>query len=192
VLVVNDDACLAASVRGLLDEAGYDTSVVSDGSEGLAVLARSGADLMLLDLIMPRLDGWGFLQQFATQAAGARPAVLVWSVADDEGLERARMLGAAACLQLASTDPDQLLDAMARLLGSRNSRCQGPRAGQIRATARRSAGLTPARTKVTPVVTSGRQRPDRVSAASETRQRKLSCDDRQSATAAAMVQPPAG
>jgi CheY-like chemotaxis protein len=116
VLVVNDDVRLADSVRSLLSDAGYDTSVASDGRAGLAILAEAGTDLVLLDLIMPGLDGWGFLQQLASRPASARPLVLVWSVADSDELERARQLGAAECLPRASTDPDQLLDTIAHLL----------------------------------------------------------------------------
>jgi CheY-like chemotaxis protein len=116
VLVVNDDPFLAASVSRLISEAGYDTSIAADGREGLAVLRRSGADLVLLDLIMSDLDGWAFLQQLSTHPADSRPVVLVWSVADARDLDRARALGAAACLPRASTSPDQLLEAIERLL----------------------------------------------------------------------------
>jgi CheY-like chemotaxis protein len=116
VLVVNDDVRLADSVRGLLSDAGYDAAIASDGRAGLAILAEAGTDLVLLDLIMPGLDGWGFLRQLANRPASARPLVLVWSVADPDELERARQLGAAACLPRASTNPDQLLDTIAHLL----------------------------------------------------------------------------
>lgn len=116
VLVVNDDVRLADSVRMLLNDAGYEASVASDGRAGLAFVTEAGTDLVLLDLIMPGLDGWGFLRQLASRPAGARPLVLVWSVADPDELDRARQLGATACLPRASTDPDQLLDAVAHLL----------------------------------------------------------------------------
>jgi two-component system, OmpR family, response regulator MprA len=116
VLVVNDDSRLANSVRGLLSDIGYDTSTASDGREGLEILARWRADLVLLDLIMPRLDGWAFLRQLASRPASARPLVLVWSVAEADDLERARVLGAADCLTRAETGPNQLLDTIARLL----------------------------------------------------------------------------
>jgi CheY-like chemotaxis protein len=116
VLVVNDDARLADSVRGLLDETGYDAGVAFDGAQGLEIVARWRPELVLLDLIMPHLDGWGFLRHLADQPAGRRPIVLVWSVAAADDLARARVLGAADCLPRASTGPEQLLDAIARLL----------------------------------------------------------------------------
>ena len=116
ILVVNDDRRLAASVQRFLSDEGYDVALAYDGMEGLEVLARWPADLVVLDLIMPVLDGWGFLEQLSTRAETARPPVLVWSVVHDGGLATARLLGATECLQRESTGPDTLLEAIARIL----------------------------------------------------------------------------
>jgi CheY-like chemotaxis protein len=116
VLVINDDCRLADSVRQLLSHSGYEAVVAFDGQEGLEILARWPADLVLLDLIMPRLDGWAFLGQLAARPQCNRPTVLVWSVAATEELDRARRLGATDCLPRTSTGPEQLLLAIERLL----------------------------------------------------------------------------
>jgi CheY-like chemotaxis protein len=122
VLVINDDCRLANSVRQLLNSTGYEAVVAFDGQEGLDILREWPADLVLLDLIMPRLDGWAFLDQLASQPTPNRPTVLVWSVAPVDDLERARELGATACLPRGSTGPDQLLVAIERLLADVPSR----------------------------------------------------------------------
>jgi CheY-like chemotaxis protein len=116
VLVINDDSRLADSVRQLLSHSGYEAAVAFDGQEGLDMLHMWHADLVLLDLIMPRLDGWAFLHELATEPTTDRPTVLVWSVAAADDLDRARSLGAADCLQRTTTGPDQLLRAIERLL----------------------------------------------------------------------------
>jgi CheY-like chemotaxis protein len=115
VLVVNDDARLAEGVRGLLCEQGYDARVVLDGLAAVETFADWPADLILLDLFMPRLDGWGFLEKRDRDPALKRASVLVWSVAANEELELARRLGATECLPRA-TSPDRLLDSVARLV----------------------------------------------------------------------------
>jgi len=112
VLVVNDDLRLAQSVRRLLSETGYDTRVAYDGQAGLAALAQEPADVMLLDLIMPGLDGWAVLERLATQTSETRPIVLVWSVAGEPDFARARRLGADECLPRETTGPAQLIDAI--------------------------------------------------------------------------------
>jgi CheY-like chemotaxis protein len=116
ILVVNDDRRLTESVQQLLSEEGYDVAVAFDGKLGLEVLAEWPADLVLLDMIMPGLDGWGFLEELSRQSNTARPAVLVWSVVDQPALERARDLGATECLRRETTNPDTLLATITRLL----------------------------------------------------------------------------
>jgi len=118
VLVVNDDAALAASVRDLLLECNYEPRVAMDGRQALNVLTQWPADLVILDLIMPGMDGWAFLGQLAHSPSTNRPLVVVWSVALKEELDRARGLGATECLARGSTGPQQLLDTVARLLES--------------------------------------------------------------------------
>jgi CheY-like chemotaxis protein len=119
VLIVNDDVVLATSAAALLAEIGEEARIAADGQQGLDMLADSRADLVLLDLIMPRLDGWAFLERLASIPADQRPVVLVWSVAEAPDLDRARRLGAAECLSRARTSPDELLDAIQRLLECR-------------------------------------------------------------------------
>jgi len=116
ILVVNDDVRVAESIRSLLRAEGYDAEAVFDGIEALETLARWPADLILLDLIMPRLDGWEFLQRRVHDPGLQRSTVLVWSVADANALERARKLGSNECLSRATTTPDQLLESVSRLL----------------------------------------------------------------------------
>jgi len=116
ILVVNDDVRLARSVTALLADAGYEVRVAFDGSEALAVVRTWAADLVLLDLIMPHLDGWGFLARLQAARRARRPKVLVWSAAGADELKRARTLGASECLARGSSSPHQLLDAIARLL----------------------------------------------------------------------------
>ena len=118
VLVVNDDGRLARSVQGLLSDSGYEARTANDGERALEILADWPADLVLLDLVMPRLDGFGFLQRRAREGGRRQPPVLVWSVADDRLLEQARHLGATECLPMAASTPDTLLATVSRLLAA--------------------------------------------------------------------------
>jgi CheY-like chemotaxis protein len=90
-----------ALVRGNRAE-GYDARCAVDGQAALDALARWPADVILLDLIKPALDGWAFLLRRVADPASTETAVVVWSAALPEELERARALGANACLPGAS------------------------------------------------------------------------------------------
>jgi DNA-binding response OmpR family regulator len=63
VLVVDDDGDVRALVAELLTRAGYDVSHAPNGREALKVLFDERPDLVLLDISMPELDGWGTLER---------------------------------------------------------------------------------------------------------------------------------
>jgi CheY-like chemotaxis protein len=116
ILVVNDDVRLADSVQRLLLEDGYDVHVTYDGASAIQGVSQWQPDLILLDLFMPRLDGWGFLEYRAVTPALQDTPVLVWSVGSRDDLDRARQLGATECLSRVGSDPDGLLASVARLV----------------------------------------------------------------------------
>jgi CheY-like chemotaxis protein len=111
VLVVDDDPAVQRFVRLVLQTAGYRVEVAGDGAEALAKLPEVQPHLMVLDLLMPVLDGWGVLQQLRGQTS---PLILVLSEIADP--RRALREGAAACLGKPITAA-VLIEACGRLLG---------------------------------------------------------------------------
>ncbi|MFB7942453.1 response regulator transcription factor [Streptomyces sp. NPDC056049] len=63
LLVVEDDPDLALALRVLLTRSGYDVSLAADGREGLRLLFAERPALMVLDLLLPELDGWEVLDR---------------------------------------------------------------------------------------------------------------------------------
>jgi len=63
VLVVDDEADIRSLVRELLERAGHDVVEAGDGNEGLRAFFASRPDLVVLDVSMPGLDGWGTLER---------------------------------------------------------------------------------------------------------------------------------
>ncbi len=59
ILIVEDDTSIQALLQDFIGEAGYETSVASDGVEALAAFDAGGFDLVLLDLMIPKIDGFG-------------------------------------------------------------------------------------------------------------------------------------
>ena len=62
LLVVDDDPQVVDLVRQLLDDQSYEITSASDGEEALEEIARQRPDVVLLDLLMPRLDGFGVIE----------------------------------------------------------------------------------------------------------------------------------
>jgi two-component system response regulator VicR len=63
VLIVEDDEAIADAMAYHLDKAGFRTLLAGDGSQGLRLFRQQRPDLVILDLMLPQLDGWRFTQQ---------------------------------------------------------------------------------------------------------------------------------
>lgn len=87
VLIVDDDPAIRKMLVEVLALEGYPTETATNGQEALALLARSAPRLILLDLLMPVLDGRGVVEQLEADA-GARArhkVVLVSAFSNLEG-----------------------------------------------------------------------------------------------------------
>ena len=91
VLVVEDEPDLVWLLRFNLESEGYRTFVARNGEAALELLRRERPSLMLLDLMMPVMDGWALLDELEA-TGGHRPRVIVVSArtAQDDRLRAAR------------------------------------------------------------------------------------------------------
>lgn len=95
VLVVEDEADLAALVEVNLDLAGYRVLVARDGVEALLALRDDLPDLVLLDVMMPRLDGWSVLQEVKEdERTRDLPVIMLTALAEERDLIRGHLQGA--------------------------------------------------------------------------------------------------
>jgi len=110
VLVVDDDRAVRESMRRSLEFNGYDVSLAGDGAEALASIGRTTPDALVIDVMMPRLDGIETTR--ALRAAGNDLPILVLTALDSVG-DRVEGLDAGADDYL--TKPFALEELLARL-----------------------------------------------------------------------------
>ena len=97
VLVVEDQLQVRRVLESALTQAGATVLVAEDGEEALEVVRARRPDLILLDLYMPSMNGWQFLEQLPSAGRQPPPPVVLQTSADDyPSLQRARRLGVAA------------------------------------------------------------------------------------------------
>jgi DNA-binding response OmpR family regulator len=114
ILIVDDDPSIRELLTVALADEGYATRGAADGRAALATLDNWLADLVILDLMMPDLDGRGFRAAQRGRPALAAVPVIVLSAAHDAH-EQAITLEAAAVVPK-PFDLDALLEVVARLL----------------------------------------------------------------------------
>lgn len=109
--MVDDEEDVRHFVRLVLEGAGYEVTTASDGAEGLQAIERERPDLVVLDLMMPVMDGWEVLARVGHTHP---PFILVLSAAADPA--RAEKEGAAATVSKPFR-VRELLAACRRVLG---------------------------------------------------------------------------
>jgi two-component system chemotaxis sensor kinase CheA len=117
ILVVDDSLTTRTLEKSILEASGYRVSVAVDGIEALAKLRAEKADLVITDVQMPRLDGFGLLEAMKQDRdlAGI-PVVVVTSLERREDQERGLHLGADAYIVKRKFDQGELLAAIRQIL----------------------------------------------------------------------------
>ena len=100
VLVVDDDPIIRDMMVDILDFEGYAISTARHGLEALEILRGDERYLVFLDVMMPVLDGWGFVERVRKLPAGDHVPIVVMSAAHriQESAERLRRAGVSAVL----------------------------------------------------------------------------------------------
>lgn len=117
ILVVDDDRVIQQLLKVNLELEGYLVDIASDGEEALSMFSAYQPKLVLLDIMMPKIDGWEVTRRLKEQPGGDEvPIVLLSARAQDADLRRGDEIGVAAYVTK-PFDPISLLGLVAELLG---------------------------------------------------------------------------
>ena len=99
VLVIDDDEFTCDAIRRLLDRMGYATACANSGSDALELIEQVRPDLIVLDWMMPEMDGLAVLRKLRSNPETKDVPVVVYSAADDVRMRKqAAKLGAKECV----------------------------------------------------------------------------------------------
>lgn len=129
ILIADDHDDNRELLRLLLSGAGYQVREASDGSECLALAREQPPDLIIIDLSMPVLDGWGVLRELKTDPRTRTiPCMAVTAHAE---LDRAKALETGFSAYISKPfSGDDLMKTVATVLANRKTREQGSTEGQ--------------------------------------------------------------
>ena len=106
VLVVDDSTTIRLYHQGILESAGMQVSQAANGYEALEKVLAQTFDLFIVDINMPMLDGYAFLQKL--REISQAPAIMISSEAGEQDAQRAYEAGASLYI-VKPVDPQQLL-----------------------------------------------------------------------------------
>ena len=134
VLVVDDEPNIRALIADALREFGYLVDTAADGAHALEAMHHATPDVIVLDLMMPRLDGIGFVDALRVNPSLAPIPVLLVTAAYSP-LDAARRIGAQACLSK-PFELDRLVQLVGDLAAPQDRRSEiedrGSRSGYFR------------------------------------------------------------
>lgn len=87
VLVVDDEPAIRALVAKIVERAGHPVESARDGAEAIEKLESDGFTVVVLDLMMPNVDGYGLIEHIKARG-GTRPAIIVISAGETAALRR--------------------------------------------------------------------------------------------------------
>ncbi|MDE2579740.1 MAG: response regulator [Hyphomicrobiales bacterium] len=116
VLTVDDSRTMRQMLKAALEDAGYDVIQASDGVEGVRSLDEVTPDLIITDINMPRLDGFGLIEHVRMQPERSSIPILVLTTESDAAKkDRARQAGASGWI-VKPFDPVKLVSAIRRVI----------------------------------------------------------------------------
>lgn len=123
ILVVEDEEILLTALKEELGQGGYEVEGAVDGFEGLEKTKSFKPDLILLDLLMPKMDGMEMLQKLKGDSATRDvPVVILTNLSDYEKISEALALGAMDYLVKANYKLEDLLEKVNTVLARNRGR----------------------------------------------------------------------
>lgn len=116
ILVVDDEPSLRALTAEALEDEGYEVRTAVDGRQALEILANWTPSIIVLDLMMPVLDGWGFIEGYRRVAGSEIPIIGVSAAMTPSMAHRLHEIGVHICLGK-PFDFDDLLRGVVSLAG---------------------------------------------------------------------------
>jgi len=117
ILIIEDDKFLRELIAQKLIKEGYDTSEAVDGEEGIKKIKEEKPDLVLLDLILPGIDGFEVLARMREESTlSSIPVIILSNLGQKEDVEKGLKMGAVDYLIKAHFTPGEIIEKIKNVL----------------------------------------------------------------------------
>ena len=124
ILIVDDDPDILEGILTILESQAYRLATARDGKKCMEMIAQEVPDLLILDLLMPRMDGWGVIREMRSEPRYTGVPILVPTTAIEDASRRRYELETGMAMDVQDyvqkpARPDDLLQRVEKLLRSR-------------------------------------------------------------------------
>ena len=117
ILQIEDDAFLAKIYAQKLESLGFEALVAGSGEEGMRVVTKENPACILLDILLPGMDGFEVLEKLKSDPiTSGIPVIVVSSLGQREDIEKARSLGAAGYMIKSHISPQDVANKVKEIL----------------------------------------------------------------------------
>lgn len=117
ILIVEDEATLQKALTDVLDQEGYNVISALDGMRGLELANQEKPDLILLDIILPKMDGFEILKKIkGNKETSEIPVIILTNLSDLDNIQKALDLGATTYLVKADFHLEDVLKKVREVL----------------------------------------------------------------------------
>jgi DNA-binding response OmpR family regulator len=118
IVLVEDDTFLAGIYASKFEAAGFNVSLATDGEAGLETIEKEMPDVVLLDIILPKMDGFEVLEKVKSNPKTKDiPVILLTNLGQREDVEKGLKLGAADYLIKAHFMPQETIERVKKVMG---------------------------------------------------------------------------
>jgi len=118
ILIVEDEEIILDLLRRKISQEGYDVSTAKDGQEGLKLMKMMKPDLVLLDIVMPKMGGFDVMEEMQKDSELKKiPIIVVSNSGQPVEIGKAQELGARDWLIKTEFDPKEVIDKIIKQIG---------------------------------------------------------------------------
>lgn len=123
VVIIEDDSYILDMYKIKFESSNFEVVSANNGAEGLKILKKKKPDIILLDIIMPKMDGFSVLKAIKNNIATAKiPVVLLTNLGQREDIEKGFELGAASYIIKAHFTPSEIVRKIREILKKENAK----------------------------------------------------------------------
>ncbi len=115
ILIIEDEKTLARALELKLTSSGFNARTVFNGEDGLALLEKESFDLILLDLVMPKMDGFAVLAEMKAHKIKT-PVMVLTNLSQDADMKRTKEFGAKDFFIKSNTPIGTIVERVLKLL----------------------------------------------------------------------------